>query len=228
MLADSSKIDFLIDYWEDPVELPSVGMAIYVAQGKSFHVFSKGYLETWQSKNGISIEKITQELVERGYTVISDDPHMKVMQPPGTLFDRWVVEKRGEKILQYNPANKSLGEEQKNGSKTLLHISLFLLAVIVAPMIYLIMSDAGPKSSVGPASSSTPFTDSERAAIRAQTSQRSSANCYSLGLKFGECVARSSRGLSCRAGTDISIPSECRGRADTEAGIKEGAKNGMR
>lgn len=50
-------------------------------------------------------------------------------------------------------------------------------------------------------------------------------SCYDLGYKFGSCIARSYQGLQCKPGTDFVMPSRCRNKAETEAGIKAGMQS---
>lgn len=49
-----------------------------------------------------------------------------------------------------------------------------------------------------------------------------SESCYTIGFKYGSCVARSMNGLVCKSGTNISIPVDCQGKSETEQGIKAG------
>ena len=59
------------------------------------------------------------------------------------------------------------------------------------------------------------------------TSSGSTANnssyCYDMWYKYGSCVYRSSNGLPCKSGTDVSIPTECQ----NFAGKNEASKAGM-
>jgi hypothetical protein len=52
--------------------------------------------------------------------------------------------------------------------------------------------------------------------------------CYDQGVKFGRCAMMAFKGLKCDPSDDIVIPSECRGKAETERGIREGGQSVMR
>lgn len=52
----------------------------------------------------------------------------------------------------------------------------------------------------------------------------SAENCYDLGYRFGLCSTKSLQGIPCKPENDIIIPEECRGRSDTESGIRDGVK----
>lgn len=62
--------------------------------------------------------------------------------------------------------------------------------------------------------------EEERAKQRRPIKKQES--CYSLGVRFGRCVARSIFGLSCDPRDDIKIPPRCRYDNETERGIKKG------
>jgi len=47
-------------------------------------------------------------------------------------------------------------------------------------------------------------------------------SCYDIGYKYGSCVMRSYKGLTCKPGTDIAIPPRCKNKSETRAGIKAG------
>ncbi len=47
-------------------------------------------------------------------------------------------------------------------------------------------------------------------------------SCYVLGVKFGDCVQRSSQGLLCKAGTDFVMPKRCRHNSDNDRGMRDG------
>lgn len=50
------------------------------------------------------------------------------------------------------------------------------------------------------------------------------STCYKLGYKYGMCGTKSLHGLTCKKENDIIIPEKCRGKDDTNRGIKDGTK----
>lgn len=50
-------------------------------------------------------------------------------------------------------------------------------------------------------------------------------SCYDLGYKYGSCVMRSYKGLTCISGTDIVIPLRCRNKEETKDGIQAGIRS---
>ena len=53
---------------------------------------------------------------------------------------------------------------------------------------------------------------------------RGGESCYELGYRWGMCAAKSLHGIPCKPENDIVIPARCRGKAETERGIKAGVK----
>ena len=49
-------------------------------------------------------------------------------------------------------------------------------------------------------------------------------SCYELGYRFGLCATQTMFGLQCRPENDVIIPVRCRGKAETNRGIKAGVK----
>lgn len=54
------------------------------------------------------------------------------------------------------------------------------------------------------------------------------STCYNLGVKFGRCVMMSFKGMKCNPSDDIAIPAECRGKVETDRGIREGGQSVVR
>ena len=50
-------------------------------------------------------------------------------------------------------------------------------------------------------------------------------SCYEIGYKTGRCAAKSMSNLPCDAGDEIPMPSECKGKPETEKGLTEGRKS---
>ncbi|GBC62123.1 hypothetical protein DENIS_3086 [Desulfonema ishimotonii] len=48
--------------------------------------------------------------------------------------------------------------------------------------------------------------------------------CYDYGYKWGVCTIMNTADGSCDPVTDTPIPGECRSRADTQQGIKDGLR----
>jgi len=49
-------------------------------------------------------------------------------------------------------------------------------------------------------------------------------SCYELGYKYGLCATKSIFGIPCNPENDFVTPERCRGKVETEWGIKAGAK----
>ena len=49
-------------------------------------------------------------------------------------------------------------------------------------------------------------------------------SCYDLGYRYGMCATKSMQGIPCKPENDIVIPARCRGKEETDRGIKAGAK----
>jgi hypothetical protein len=50
------------------------------------------------------------------------------------------------------------------------------------------------------------------------------SDCWNLGYKFGYCGTISLHGLTCAPEDDVAIPSECRGKKETQMGISRGTE----
>jgi hypothetical protein len=62
----------------------------------------------------------------------------------------------------------------------------------------------------------TPNPDTTRA------KKEVSLNCFTMGYKLGLCGALSMNGHQCRPEDDVIIPVECRGKEETNIGIRVG------
>lgn len=51
-----------------------------------------------------------------------------------------------------------------------------------------------------------------------------STDCFQYGYKLGLCATKSMHGIQCKPENDIIMPIECRGKAETERGVKAGSK----
>ncbi len=60
--------------------------------------------------------------------------------------------------------------------------------------------------------------------ILVANSTRGEESCYELGYRYGLCATKSMHGIPCKPENDIVIPERCRGKAETNRGIKAGAK----
>jgi len=49
-------------------------------------------------------------------------------------------------------------------------------------------------------------------------------NCYELGYRYGLCGTKSMHGIPCKPENDIVLPKRCRGKTETNRGIKAGTK----
>jgi hypothetical protein len=49
-------------------------------------------------------------------------------------------------------------------------------------------------------------------------------SCYELGYRYGLCATESLNGMPCKPENDIVIPERCKGKEETNSGIKAGAK----
>lgn len=49
-------------------------------------------------------------------------------------------------------------------------------------------------------------------------------SCYELGHRYGLCATKSLNGIPCKPENDIVIPERCRGKKETNRGIKAGTK----
>jgi len=47
-------------------------------------------------------------------------------------------------------------------------------------------------------------------------------SCYQLGFRYGRCGTMALKGYQCDPSDDIIVPVECRGRADTDRGTRDG------
>ena len=61
--------------------------------------------------------------------------------------------------------------------------------------------------------------------VSSQATNTATDDCYSLAYKFASCVARSYKGLECKAGTDIVMPPRCHDKPETKAGMKAGMES---
>jgi hypothetical protein len=57
-----------------------------------------------------------------------------------------------------------------------------------------------------------------------ETTRPSVPSCWSLGYRYGKCVTRVSFDLKCQPQDDFVMPERCRGKPETQRGIKEGVR----
>lgn len=50
-------------------------------------------------------------------------------------------------------------------------------------------------------------------------------SCYDTGYLIGRCAAKSMSNQPCEPGEDIPMPAECKGKPETEKGLKDGRKS---
>jgi hypothetical protein len=58
--------------------------------------------------------------------------------------------------------------------------------------------------------------------ILIENSTHGEESCYELGYRYGLCSTKSMHGITCKPENDIVIPERCRGKAETDRGIKAG------
>lgn len=51
------------------------------------------------------------------------------------------------------------------------------------------------------------------------------SSCYDIGFKTGRCAAKTMSNQPCEPDEDVRVPSECKGKAETEKGLVDGRKS---
>jgi hypothetical protein len=102
-----------------------------------------------------------------------------------------------------------------NGKWTITKI--FLMAFLSLSALIVIISSLFKDPKV--------VTENYPKAIEKAISTPAEESCYDLGYRFGSCATRSMHGLTCKPENDIIIPVRCRGKAETERGLKAAVKD---